>query len=96
MTETAATREKTRKVKNHILDRYLKLAYKVDEEGKDNLTRAELLEYEKRSDQFASNCVPRSTEVTGEEGGALLIRFDRVFNESNATQETTGDSPEQS
>ncbi len=95
--ETAATREKTRRVKNHILDRYLKLADKVEQEGgKDNLNPTELTEYERRSDQFAVNCVPRTQEITGEDGQAISITFDKAFKLDGTSSETETGSSEPS
>ena len=86
MSETAGTREKTRKVKNHILDIFLHLATKVDigEElsPKQEKTYNELLAC------FAKNVVPRSTEISGEDGQSIKIVFDSAFNGTPPTPET--------
>lgn len=86
--ETAATRVKTRRVKDHILDQYLLLADKVKENGRQILTEKEDKEYWELTMKFAPNCVPRSQEITGEEGQAISITFDSAF------KGNTGENPQ--
>ena len=62
--ETAAIRDKTRRVKDHILTRYLKLADKVD--GDKTLTESELELYNELTNTFARNVLPRSQEIGGD------------------------------
>lgn len=62
--ETAELRTKARRVKGHILDRYLRLADKVDE-GKD-LDRSEKELYSELTMTFARNVLPRSQEIGGD------------------------------
>lgn len=85
-------RTKSNRVKNHILNRFLLLADEVDATG----TCKEPMLYKELLLTFAKNVVPRSQEITGEDGAPLNITFDRTFNESSTTPETTGDSKEQS
>ena len=70
-TETVAIREKSRRVKNHILDRYLKLADRVDQKGIGDLSENEVKTYTNLTEDFAKNVIPRSQEITGEEGEAI-------------------------
>ncbi len=69
--ETSAIKAKTRRVKDHVLDKFLMYV--------DKLARAEeLSEFEKviYKDMlltFAKNVIPRTTELTGEEGEAVKI-----------------------
>ena len=44
-TQTAPIRNKTRRVKDHILNRYLGLADRVTEKGEENLSQKELERY---------------------------------------------------
>jgi hypothetical protein len=78
MTETVDVRTKTRRVKNHILDRFLKLSDKVDADG--ILTSEEKELYDNLLSIFAKNVVPRTQEITGEEGAPISIIFDPAFN----------------
>lgn len=92
--ETAAVRTLGRRVKTHILTRYLSLADRVDEKGIKDLDREEKDQYLKLTDKFAPNCIPKTQEITGDEGRPINIVFDPTFNE--ATRQTTGDSEESS
>lgn len=38
------------------------------------------------------SAVPRSQEITGEDGGSLTISFDPAFKKNDPTPETSGDS----
>ena len=71
--ETADIRSKARKVKAHILNRYLKLADRVDEKGEGDLSDSEFKRYWELTHDFAKNVIPRTQEVTGEDGGALQV-----------------------
>ncbi len=85
--ESNDIRNKTRLVKNHILSRFLKFAEIIDNGGE--LATDDLGLYKELTMKFAPNCVPRSTEITGEDGEAIKITFDKAFqNESNFTPET--------
>ncbi len=94
-TETAATRTNTRRVKDHIINRFLKLADKVEADGLKALSDVELARYESLTDIFAKTVLPRSMEVSGEDGEAIKVSFDPVFNAST-TPKTEGDSTEPS
>lgn len=64
MTETVDIRNKTRRAKAHILDRFLKLADRVD---KDEVLRGSEKEtYESLMLTFARNVIPRSQEIGGD------------------------------
>ena len=71
--ETAAIREKTRKVKNHILDRYLKLV-ELDEGGR-QMSEYEKNQYNELTLTFARNVLPRAQEISGEDGEKLEIKL---------------------
>ncbi len=71
--ETADIRAKSRRVKNHILTRYLKLADRVDEKGEGDLSENEAKRYWELTSEFARNVVPRSQEISGEDGGPLNV-----------------------
>jgi len=64
MTETVDIRTQTRRVKAHILNRYLKLADKNDAGGE--LQRAEKELYNELTMTFARNVIPRSHEHGGD------------------------------
>lgn len=88
--ETKPIRDKTRRVKDHILTRYLKIADKVD--AGETFTDAEDKFYSEMTSKFAPNCVPRSQEITGEEGASIQITFDSAFKNNGTPQQTEGDS----
>src|SRR3990167_2637236 len=46
--------------------------------------------------RLAGTVLPRLTEVTGEDGGALIISYDPAFKKDDTTPETEGDSTVQS
>lgn len=81
-TDTASIRIATRRIKTHIANRYLKLADKVDAE--EALTEKERETYEKLTTEFARNVVPRSQEVSGEDGGALQVSLVKYADNSTA------------
>lgn len=62
--ETADIRNKTRRVKAHILNQFLFLADKV--EAGDKLVGEERQTYTSLRDTFAKNVVPRSHELGGD------------------------------
>lgn len=94
--ETAPIREKTRRVKDHILNRFLTLSDKVDKE--ELLEAHETMLYYKLMEVFAKSVLPRTQEVTGEEGQAIVLSFDPSFKKSldGNTSETEGSSREPS
>lgn len=71
MPDTAAVRVKTRRVKDHILDKYLKLAERL--EANDELSDHEKAKYWELTMVFAKSVLPRTQEVTGEDGGAVQV-----------------------
>lgn len=71
--DTTDIRNKARRVKKHILEKYLKLADRVDEKGEGDLSDKEYKTYYDMTSEFARNVVPRSQEVTGEDGEAINI-----------------------
>jgi len=88
-TETEAIRGKARRVKNHILDRYLKLADRIDQKGEGDLSENEATKYWQLTQDFAKNVIPRTQEVTGEDGGALqvsVVKYAEIIS-PNTTQE---------
>lgn len=72
-TDTSAIRLATRRIKTHIANRYLKLSDRVDANGEGDLSDNELKLYRDLTFEFARNVVPRSQELTGEEGEAINI-----------------------
>ena len=62
--ETAPIRDKTRRVKDHILSRYLKLADTLD--AGETLTGADKELYTELTLTFARNVLPRSQEIAGD------------------------------
>jgi hypothetical protein len=64
MTETVDIRAKTRRVKDHILNRFLLLADKVDKE--EILRGSDKEVYEQLLLTFARNVIPRSQEIGGD------------------------------
>ena len=72
-TDTSAIRTSTRRIKTHIANKYLKLADRVDEKGEGDLSEKEAERYWDLTHEFARNVVPRSQEVTGEDGGAVQV-----------------------
>lgn len=82
--DTSDIRIKARRVKNHILTKYLKLADRVDANGEGDLSEKEYKTYYDMTSEFARNVVPRSQEVTGEDGGALEINVVKYADSSIA------------
>ena len=75
--ETLALRTKARRVKDLALTR-----------AEDILTHPENYPKQVVEDTYQTvlkNAVPRTQEITGEEGEAIKITFDKVFDESNIT-----------
>lgn len=69
--ETAEIKRKTRRVKDHVLNKFLLYVDKLEE-------AQELSDYEKSLYKemmltFARNVLPRTQEITGEDGGALQV-----------------------
>lgn len=71
--DTTDIRNKARRVKGHILTKYLKLADRVDEKGEGDLSENEASKYWQLTQDFAKNVIPRSQEITGEDGGDIKI-----------------------
>lgn len=71
MPETADIRTKSRRVKAHILNRYLAVADKID--AQQEITKEERQTYSELTPIFAKNVVPRTQEVTGEDGDPIKL-----------------------
>lgn len=69
--EIKSIRENTRRIKTHITNRYLKLADRVDEKGEGDLSEKEFSRYWELTKEFARAAIPKTTEITGEDGGAI-------------------------
>ncbi len=74
-TDTSAIRAATRRIKTHIANRYLKLSDRVDANGEGDLTENELKLYRDLTFEFARAVVPRSQEITGEDGEAIKVEM---------------------
>lgn len=97
--EIKPIKDKTRKVKNHIIDQYLKLADRVDEKGTGDLSENERAKYWELTTIFAKSVLPRTQEISGEDGEPIKLAFDPVFNQianAQSTRQTEGDSTESS
>lgn len=64
---------KTNRVRKHILDRFLLLADKVDQEKPLNLNEEVI--YKDLLNIFAKNVMPRIQEITGEDGGDIKVQL---------------------
>lgn len=82
--DTTAIRNKARRVKAHILSKYLKLADRVDEKGEGDLSEKEYKTYYDMTSEFARNVVPRSQEVTGEDGEAINVNVTKYADNTTA------------
>jgi uncharacterized protein YicC (UPF0701 family) len=80
--DTADLRNKTRRLKNLAIMRAIDVMEHPEDYDKETYKETYLT--------TLKNSVPRTQEITGEEGEAIKIIFDPVFNES--TRETEGDS----
>ena len=80
---TTDIRNKTRRVRKHILDKFLDLADKKELTEKENKTYNDLLMV------FAKNVIPRSTEITGEEGGDLKVTLVKYADDTRTIQATS-------
>jgi hypothetical protein len=89
-TDTSAIRTSTRRIKTHIANKYLKLADRVDAKGEGDLSDKEYEKYWEMTKEFARNVVPRSQEVTGEDGQPLIVQVAKSIADKNAIN----DSPE--
>lgn len=69
--EIKSIRDNTRRIKAHITNRYLKLADRVDEKGEGDLSEKEFSRYWELTKEFARAAIPKTTEITGEDGGAI-------------------------
>jgi hypothetical protein len=86
--ETAELRNKVRRVKSHILDRFLKLADKVD--ANTLLDRSEKDLYQELMMTFARNVLPRSQEIGGDPDNQTPIPILNAFPTDNSNSK---DSP---
>lgn len=89
--ETSEIRRKTRRVKDHILTRYLKFVDML-EDGQ-VLSDYERGLYTELTMKFAANVMPRTQEVTGEDGEAIKLVFDSAF-QNGTSRQTETDSAE--
>lgn len=89
MTPINEVRAKNNRVKTHILDRYLKLA------EKNNKDTEEIKRYEELTDIFAKSVLPRSQEITGEDGATFTVHIAKevaVKNDINGTDTSASDN----
>jgi len=70
--ETSEIRKKTRRVKDHIINQYLKLADRVDEKGSSDLSDNETAKYWELTTIFAKSVLPRTQEHSGDPDGVPL------------------------
>jgi hypothetical protein len=85
MPDTSSIRNKTRRIKDHISDRFLGFVDKL-EKGK-GLDEFERKRYEELTDVFAKSVVPRTQELTGEDGEKLIIPIYGGLSEHPSNQE---------
>lgn len=89
--ETANIRNLTRRVKQKALEQ----AELILNDPDHKIYSAEI--YNATYQTVLKNAVPQTREITGEEGEAIKISFDKVFeNAPTTTRETTSDSSESS
>ena len=81
MPETSAIRAKTRRVKDIILDQFLEFA-----DRKTPLKESEQTLYHELMMTFARNVVPRTQEITGEDGEALQVSLVKYADNPTAVQ----------
>jgi hypothetical protein len=84
-TDTSAIRTATRRIKTHIANKYLKLADRVDDKGEGDLTENESAKYWELTKEFARNVVPRSQEISGDDGGPLEVTVIKYANGDTAS-----------
>ena len=72
--ESNDIRNKNRQVKKHILDKFLVLAHK-DEEGIEWGNKDEAETYKELLLVFAKSVLPRTQEITGEDGDAINVNI---------------------
>lgn len=94
-TDTASIRIATRRIKTHIANRYLKLADRVDKNSEDVLTEKELKLYMDLTFEFARNVVPRSQEVSGDDGQPLIIQIAKEVADKNVVNSATSTNSEE-
>lgn len=87
--DTVELRNKARRVKDLVLARAIYVLENKDKVDADVYKETYLT--------ALKNSIPRSAEITGEDGEPINISFDKTFlNASNPTPETTGDSTQSS
>lgn len=80
--ETAPIRARTRRVKDLTLQRIEAIL--------DNPSLVTVDFYQSLLLKLAGNVIPRSTEVTGEDGGAMIIEISKEIAEKNDINAITG------
>lgn len=88
MPETAPIRAKTRRAKDLALNKAIHILEHPDKYDKSI--------YDSTYLTILKNTVPRTQEITGEEGTPITMTFDSSFNPSATLRQTTTDKPEQS
>jgi hypothetical protein len=87
-TPQPAIRTQTNRVKKHILDRFLNLADKVD--ANETLQPDDASLYKELLLTFAKNVVPRTQEITGEDGEAINIKIVKYGDSTTLSVPTEG------
>ena len=82
--ESNAIRDKTRRVKDLILDKYLKMAEMEETTGFANQAQADM--FKDLTLVFAKSVVPRTQEITGEDGEKLVIPIYGGISRHNSDQ----------
>ena len=82
--ETSAIKQKTRRVKDHILNQYLGFV-----DSKMPLSETEQTLYRELTLIFAKNVLPRTQEVTGEDGQPLIIQVAKSIADKNDTNQSS-------
>lgn len=90
MGEIASLKTQTRRVKARALDAIEAVLMNPESVSKDF--------YQQLLLKIAGNVIPRSQEISGEDGESIKIAFDKVFENgtSSITSKATGDSEEPS
>lgn len=87
--ESNDIRNKTRRVKQLILDKYLKMAEIEEATGFQTQAQADM--FKELTLVFAKSVVPRTQEITGEDGEAIqitLVKYAQPLEESQAKVDT--------
>ncbi len=86
--ETSALRAKTRRVKDIVLNQFLDLADK-----KTPLSESEQSLYKDLMLTFARNAIPRTQEITGEDGDPLQVSLVKYADNSITVPVSTSELP---